>query len=114
MSRDKKGDFTGSHQIFQTEKPNTYKVIYCEQNYWVRIHTIAWSQVESENQRTIQIEYNFGKGWRPICLNPERQVTLLDLGISLEPRRVLESSDKTLKANIRYEAFKDAQKEKAN
>lgn len=35
-------------------------------------------------------------------------------GISLEPKRVLGSSDKALKANIRYEAFKDVQKEKIN
>jgi hypothetical protein len=89
ISRDRFGIFVGSHKLYQEDSRGLTKVSYCQRDYFVRSHSVAWAQLEGERGNTVRIEYNFGRGWRPICENPQRQVTLKDLGIKLSPEDVL-------------------------
>lgn len=89
ISRDRSGLFVGSHKLFQDFSKGLKQVAYCRRDYFVRSHTVAWTQLETELGHTVRIEYNFGRGWRPICDHPERQVTLEDIGINESPRDVL-------------------------
>ncbi|MEM9635816.1 MAG: hypothetical protein AAGA50_31135 [Pseudomonadota bacterium] len=93
ISRDKTGIFVGSHKLFMDQANGLTKVAYCDRNYFVRAQSVAWTQLESERGNTVRIEYNFGRGWRPICLEPENQVTLLDLGITTSAKDLLAGSD---------------------
>lgn len=88
ISRDNFGNFVGSHKIFNREYPGLRLVTYCNRQYWVRPFTVAWSQIEVQNKREVRVEFNQSKGWRPICEQPERQVTLKDLGIDIDPSDV--------------------------
>lgn len=89
ISRDKHGDFRGSHKLYLEYSADLRKVSYCGRFYYVRSQSVAWTQSEAESGHTVQIEYNFGKGWRPICGQPQRQVTLADLGIDMSPEDFL-------------------------
>ena len=108
ISRDNHREFLGSHKIFKREAPNLYKVTYCDRFYWVRAHTVAWTEVEVENNRQVKVEFNFGKGWRPLCENPEKQVTLKDLGFSEEARVLLNTSEETRATRNRFSAISTA------
>ena len=88
ISRDKNGEFVGSHKIFNREAPGLHLVTYCNRQYWVRPFTVAWTQIEVQNKRIVRVEFNQTKGWRPICERPEQQVTLKDLGIQIDPSAV--------------------------
>ena len=105
ISRDRSGIFVGSHKLFQEQAQGLKQVAYCDRDYFVRSHSVAWAQVETELGHTVRIEYNFGRGWRPICNNPERQVTLQDLGISASARDVLAGDDDSDKAQSRLSAI---------
>ncbi|MEP3301469.1 MAG: hypothetical protein ABJO05_05835 [Roseibium sp.] len=89
IARDRVGDFSGSHKVFRRTAVGLHKVSYCKRDYWVRAHTVAWTLVEAENNRAVRLEFNFGKGWRPICDHPEQQVTLSDIGLAGDPREIL-------------------------
>lgn len=89
ISRDRYGLFVGSHKLFVEYSAGLEKVAYCDRPYYVRSHSVAWTQMEAERGHIIQIEYNFGRGWRPICANPQSQVTLSDIGIKDTPMDVL-------------------------
>ncbi|MEP3047824.1 MAG: hypothetical protein ABJL55_18785 [Roseibium sp.] len=89
ISRDKFGFFTGSHKLFEKHSSGLIEVSYCNRIYYVRRNTVAWVHVENDRGNLVQIEFNFGRGWRPICRNPQSQVTLSDLGISMTPEEVL-------------------------
>lgn len=89
ISRNDSGVFVGSHKLFRDQSKGLTKVSYCRRSYFVRSHSVAWSLLEAERGNTVRIEYNFGRGWRPICENPERQVTLKDIGVSESAREVL-------------------------
>ncbi len=89
ISRDRGGQFVGSHKLFREYAQGLTKVTFCKRDYFVQSYSVAWTQLESERGNTVQIEYNFGKGWRPICGRPERQVTLTDLGITMSPEELL-------------------------
>lgn len=89
IARDRVGDFAGSHKVFKRTAAGLHKVSYCKREYWVRAHTVAWTLVEVENNRAVRLEFNFGKGWRPICDHPEQQVTLSDIGLAGDPREIL-------------------------
>ncbi len=91
ISRDRYGIFIGSHKLFLKSAPDLRKVTYCNREYYVRIHSVAWTQVEVNRGHTVQLEFNFGRGWRPICGAPEQQVTLTDLGINRSPSDLLTS-----------------------
>jgi hypothetical protein len=93
ISRDNAGVFVGSHKLFVDWSNGLSEVSYCDRNYFVRPQSVAWTQLESERGNTVRIEYNFGKGWRPICLEPESQVTLLDLGITMSAEDILSGAD---------------------
>ncbi|WP_148586849.1 hypothetical protein [Stappia sp. BW2] len=93
ISRDRSGNFVGSHKLFTDYARGLNKVSYCERSYFVRSHSVAWTQVESERGNTVQVEFNFGRGWRPICGNPEQQVTLQDIGITVSARDLLAKTD---------------------
>lgn len=89
ISRDHAGKFLGSHKLFKEESDETKQVTYCGREYFVRDSSVAWTELEAEFGHVVHVEFNFGKGWRPICANPEREVTLADIGISLDAREVL-------------------------
>jgi len=88
ISRETGREFRGSHKIFKQTADGLRKVTYCGREYWVRPYTVAWTQMESEKGLEVRVEYNWGKGWRPICEDPETQVTLADLGITTDPSQV--------------------------
>jgi len=85
ISRKPDGEFAGSHKIFHRPSSGLRLVTYCSREYWVRPYTVAWTQLEVENSREVRVEFNRSKGWRPICEQPEQQVTLKDLGIEIAP-----------------------------
>lgn len=89
ISRDHSGKFLGSHKLFKKGSADLKQVTYCGNEYFVRESSVAWTELEAEFGRTVHVEFNFGKGWRPICANPEREVTLADLGITMDAREVL-------------------------
>ncbi|WP_306144070.1 hypothetical protein [Roseibium sp. MMSF_3412] len=89
ISRDHAGKFIGSHKLFKNESADTKRVSYCGNEYFVRDSSVAWTELEAEFGHIVHVEFNFGKGWRPICANPEREVTLADLGITMDAREVL-------------------------
>ncbi|TYC58711.1 hypothetical protein FMN50_09715 [Rhodobacterales bacterium] len=93
ISRDRFGDFVGSHKLFVKYSDGLTKVAYCRRPYFVRTNSVAWTQIEVERGNVVQIEFNFGRGWRPICANPERQVTLTDIGVEESPADVLAQAD---------------------
>jgi len=104
ISRDRSGIFVGSHKLFQDYSRGLKQVAYCQRDYFVRSHSVAWSQIEAERGHTVRIEYNFGRGWRPICDNAERQVTLEDIGITISARDVIASQDESEKQQSRLSA----------
>ncbi|WP_417683802.1 hypothetical protein [Roseibium sp.] len=108
IARDSAGEFAGSHKIFHRQSSGLYKVRYCQREYWVRAHTIAWTQVEVENNRRVKVEFNFGKGWRPLCENPERQVTLADIGLTEDARMILSQSEAQVGALSRFSAISNS------
>ncbi|MEL7529516.1 MAG: hypothetical protein AAFN16_27400, partial [Pseudomonadota bacterium] len=89
ISRDHSGKFLGSHKLFKKESADLKQVTYCGHEYFVRESSVAWTELEAEFGRIVHVEFNFGKGWRPICAHPEREVTLADLGITMDAREVL-------------------------
>ncbi|MBD8890757.1 hypothetical protein [Roseibium litorale] len=89
ISRDRQGTFLGSHKIFKRPSKGLKKVSYCQQEYWIRPYTVAWAQTEVENKRIVRVEYSVGRGWRPICANPQTQVTLADFGINQDASEVI-------------------------
>jgi hypothetical protein len=93
ISRGSDGEFRGSHKIFHRQANGLRLVTYCTREYWVRPYTVAWTQLEVENERVVRVEFNRRKGWRPICENPEEQVTLKDLGIELDPNDLANDPD---------------------
>lgn len=93
MSRDRFGSFVGSHKLYQEYSNGMKLVRYCNRDYYVSSQSIAWTQAETDRGNTVQIEYNFGKGWRPICLKPQDQVTLSDIGINMLPQDFLALRD---------------------
>ncbi|WP_299812954.1 hypothetical protein [uncultured Roseibium sp.] len=93
ISRDRDGFFVGSHKLFVDPYKGLNKVSYCNRDYFVRSHSVAWTEVESRRGHVVRIEYNFGRGWRPICEGPEDQVTLMDIGIAMSADDVLETSE---------------------
>jgi hypothetical protein len=105
ISRDRSGIFVGSHKLFLDYSRGLKPVAYCQRDYFVRSHSVAWSLVEAERGNTVRVEYNFGRGWRPICDNPERQVRLEDIGITISARDVLASEDENDKAKSRLSAI---------
>lgn len=91
ISRDDNRVFRGSHRIYSRKSDGLVEVQYCGQSYWVRYATVAWTQLEVEQQFVVRVEFNRGKGWRPICNNPDKQVTLSGLGVSEDPRIVIQN-----------------------
>ncbi|WP_209003742.1 hypothetical protein [Labrenzia sp. CE80] len=108
ISRGDDGLFAGSHKIFQRESSGLRRVSYCGRNYWVRPVTVAWTQVEVENRKEVRVEFNMGKGWRPICEKPEKQVTLKDLGVTQDARVVLSTNGQDLDGINRFSAIRDS------
>lgn len=97
IARNTSGSFIGSHKVFTKLSVGTRKVQYCAYSYYVRGSTIAWSQIEARRGHIIRLEYNSGRGWRPICASPEQQVTLKDIGVKLSPQDYLNSLEENPK-----------------
>ncbi|MEE4013644.1 hypothetical protein V1T76_16360 [Roseibium sp. FZY0029] len=105
ISRDRGGHFVGSHKLFTDYVHGLNKVSYCDRSYFVRSHSVAWTQVEAERGNTVQVEFNFGRGWRPICGNPEQQVKLEDIGITVSAHDLLAKSDEPSAPQSRLSAI---------
>lgn len=105
ISRGDRGQFLGSHRLFKETAPSLHKVSYCGETYWVRAKTVAWTQLEEENERTVNVEFNRGKGWLPVCSKPGDQVSLADIGIALPAREMLFTSEAELKRANRFAAI---------
>ncbi|MEP0236171.1 hypothetical protein [Roseibium sp.] len=108
ISRGDDGLFAGSHKIFQRQSNGLRRVTYCGRDYWVRPVTVAWTQVEVENRMEVRVEFNMGKGWRPICEKPEQQVTLKDLGVTQDARVVLQTNGRDLDGINRFSAISES------
>lgn len=107
ISRDNADMFRGSHRIYTRMSDGLVEVSYCGRSYWVRYATIAWTQLEVEQDNIVRIEHNWGKGWRPICEHPEEQVTLQDLGINEDPRMVVYNDGTTPQKVNRFAAIRN-------
>lgn len=90
ISRDANRIFRGSHKIYNRMSEGLVEVSYCQRSYWVRFATVAWTQLEVDLGYEVRVEFNRGKGWRPICSHPEEQVTLADFGIHDDPRIIIQ------------------------
>ncbi|CTQ62285.1 MAG: hypothetical protein RIE06_18780 [Roseibium album] len=108
ISRDDNRIFRGSHRIYTRQADGLVEVEYCNRSYWVRAATVAWTQLEVEQSFVVRVEFNRGKGWRPICSHPEEQVTLRDLGITEDPRVVIQNDGPTVDKVKRFAAIRKA------
>ena len=108
ISRGDDGMFIGSHKIFLRQADGLTLVQYCGRDYWVRPVTVAWTQVEMENAHEVRVEFNRGKGWRPICERPTDYVTLEDLGVSVDPYLVVRSEGDEITRVNKFQAVSKA------
>lgn len=108
ISRDGHYVFRGSHQIFSKKADDLVQVEYCGQSYWVRYATVAWTELEVLQKFDVTLEVNWGKGWRPICKNPEEQVTLAKLGIDEDPRLILQNDGSSVRKKSRFSTIRSA------
>lgn len=107
ISRDGQ-NFRGSHKIYNRMSDGLIEVQYCGRSYYVRYATVAWTQLEVEQDYEVRVEFNWGKGWRPICEHPEEQVTLEGLGVSEDPRIVVQNDGASILRVNRFAAIRDA------
>ncbi|MCV0427478.1 MAG: hypothetical protein K5905_18625 [Roseibium sp.] len=108
ISRDSNRVFRGSHRIYNRMSDGLVEVEYCGRAYWVRYATIAWTQLEVEQNYAVRVEFNWGKGWRPICNHPEEQVTLKGLGITEDPRVIVQNDGASVKRVNRFAAIRES------
>ena len=108
ISRDDNRVFRGSHRIYNRRADGLVEVQYCGRSYWVRYATVAWTQLEVEQDFAVRVEYNWGKGWRPICNHPEEQVSLKDLGVSEDPRVVVQNDGASVQRVNRFAAIRES------
>jgi len=107
ISRDGQ-DFRGSHRIYNRMSDGLIAVEYCGRSYWVRYATVAWTQLEVELERVVRVEFNWGKGWRPICDHPEEQVTLQDLGVNEDPRVIVQNDGASVRRVNRFAVIRES------
>lgn len=108
ISRDNHHSFRGSHKIYNRLSDGLVEVQYCGRPYYVRYATVAWTQIETEAGNGVRIEFNRGKGWRPICDNPEQQVDLKKLGVTEDPKVVMHLGRLPLDPISRFTAIRKA------
>jgi len=108
ISRDGQRLFRGSHRIYDRMSDGLVEVSYCQRSYWVRYATVAWTQLEVERGYEVRVEFNRGKGWRPICSHPEEQVKLSDLGIHEDPRIIIQEDGPTVNPVNRFAAISNS------
>ncbi|WP_428642909.1 hypothetical protein [Roseibium sp.] len=108
ISRDENHVFRGSHKIYDRMSEGLIEVKYCGYSYYVRYATVAWTQLEVERDYVVRVEFNRGKGWRPICDHPEQQVTLKDLGVEEDPRLVIQNDGTTEQRVNRFAVIRDS------
>ncbi|GAB4514981.1 MAG: hypothetical protein Tsb0019_13340 [Roseibium sp.] len=113
ISRDDNEIFRGSHRIYNRMADGLVAVEYCGRSYFVRYATVAWTQIEVEQDYIVRVEFNRGKGWRPICEHPEQQVTLEDLGVTEDPRIVAHNGGLTESKVNRFAAIRKSFETKA-
>lgn len=106
ISRDAYHGFRASHRIYTRMSEGLVEVSYCNRSYWVRYATVAWTQLEVDRGYELRVEFNRGKGWRPICAHPEEQVNLADLGISEDPRLIIQEDGPVEDRSNRFAAIR--------
>jgi hypothetical protein len=108
ISRKADGKFHASHRLYEASGKNLHEVVLCGRSYFVRPATVAWMNYEADEGRSVQLEYNVGKGWVEVCRDPAKQVTLADIGIDASDNyEVMSASDLAL---TRAERFKNISK----
>lgn len=108
ISRDANLVFRGSHKLYNRMSEGLIEVKYCNRSYWVRYATVAWTQLETDQGYDVQVELNRGKGWRPICNHPQEQVNLKGLGVSEDPRVVVQQDGATIDRVNRFAAIRQS------
>jgi hypothetical protein len=108
ISRDDNEIFRGSHRIYDRMADGLVPVEYCGRSYWVRYATVAWTQLEVQQEYVVRVEFNRGKGWRPICEHPEKQVTLEGLGVTEDPRNIVHNGGLTESKVNRFAAIRNS------
>lgn len=94
ISRKADGKFHASHRLYEASGKNLHEVVLCGRPYFVRPATVAWMNYEADEGRSVQLEYNVGKGWVEVCRDPAKQVTLADIGIDASDNyEVMSASD---------------------
>lgn len=107
ISRDGQ-NFRGSHRIYDRMSEGLIAVEYCGRSYFVRYATVAWTELEVQRNYEVRVEYNWGKGWRPICEHPEEQVTLAGLGVTEDPRVVVQNDGASVRSVNRFAVIREA------
>lgn len=79
ISRDSYGYFVKSQQIYGSKMRGMVGVNYCGRDYFAFPDTVAWTEDETENGRTVGLEFSNGKTWKLICRNPQEQVRYADI-----------------------------------
>lgn len=108
ISRDDHNSFRGSHRIYSRKSEGLVEVEYCGRSYWVRHATVAWTELEVEQDYVVRVELNWGKGWRPVCSHPEEQVTLEDLGVFEDPKVIVANGGPTQSRASRFAVIRKA------
>ncbi|NVK35320.1 MAG: hypothetical protein HWE23_12615 [Rhodobacteraceae bacterium] len=106
------GAFIASHQILAEPGEDFFQVRYCDTPFWVRASTVRWTEDEAEAGNKLFLIRNTPGEQRIICAEPEKQVTLKDLGINREEFIARESGGfqhnkvKPSRLSVIAEAFK--------
>lgn len=103
ISRNVDGSFHSSHRLYDTRGlENLHEVTLCGRPYYMRTATVAWMAYETEEGRSVGLEFNQGRGWVQACENPANQVTLADLGVPGENYEVMRATDVALARRERF------------
>jgi hypothetical protein len=81
-SQSENGKFTGYHQILTAPEDGYFPAVYCNRTFWVRSLTVLWTETEADAGRKLVVEQDSSEDRRVFCEDPNRQVTLEDIGVS--------------------------------
>lgn len=107
ISRQADGTFSASHRVFEKAGENLYRITLCGREYYARAATVGWLNYEASEGRDVGLEYNEGQGWFRVCEEPDKQVSLKDIGVPGTNADVMRSSDGAVS---RRQRFKDISK----
>ena len=114
-SEDGTGRFNGSHLLLTKPKTGYQEVTYCNRPFWVRKLTVLWTEREAAAGRKLFIEEDRGNNRQVLCSDPDKQVTLDDMGLKDAELKSLRARSEPLnmqqnRMNVISEAFKGYKK----